>query len=137
MKLHTHGLLLELTPRRCLNDEDWCRVQVVAQAPGLSADFEAWLQGEDLARFGAEVAAMHEAVGKPATAVLCSAEPDIHLTLAMERLGGIAGSYELRPEGSVESSGRLAGKFTADQSHLPGLISEVERLLAELAGSEA
>jgi hypothetical protein len=70
MNLTTPALQLQLSPRRCADEEDWCRVQVVASAGAFAADFEAWIQSADLERFAEELEAIYRAVGSPGTATL-------------------------------------------------------------------
>jgi len=137
MNLTAPALQLRLSPRRRADDEDWCRVQVVASAGGFTADFEAWLQTTDLERFARGLDAMHRRVGAPGTATLSSAEPDIYLELSMQRLGGIAGKYKLQAEAEAGGSSALSGSFEADQSFLPALCESVRTLIAQLRHSNA
>jgi hypothetical protein len=135
MKLTTTGLTIELQPRRRVDDEDWVRVQVLVKANGFRGDFEAWLQLGDLEHFALELGAMHEQVGKPATATLASAEPDIHIKLTMQALGAISGTYALESERPTGTPTLLSGAFEIDQSYLPGLRQSVEALMVELAAT--
>ena len=135
MKINAHGFAVELEPRRQLDDEDWCRVQVRASVPGFEADFEAWLQGSDLVRFATEVDGLYEAAGKPGSARLSSAEPDIFIELTMQALGGIKGQYTFRNDAGGEVPATLSGGFTMDQSYLPGLGKSLSDLLTKLGGA--
>jgi len=134
MKLHAHGLQIELRPRRLVDDEDWVRVQVLIEANGFSGNFEAWLQLGDLERFANEIDAMYESVGESSTAVLVSAEPDIRINLAMQSLGGIVGTYALESERVDGIPIVLSGAFNIDQSFLPSLRQSIYSLIADLGG---
>lgn len=135
MKISAHGLSLELQPCRQLDDEDWCRVQVLASVPGFEADFETWLQGSDLVRFAMELDGLYESAGKPGSASLFSAEPNIFMELTMQTLGGIKGQYKFRNDAGGEVPAILSGGFDLDQSYLPSLRNSVSNLLAELGGA--
>lgn len=130
MRLTAHGLRIELLHRRAADDEDWVRVQVVAAAHGFTGDFEAWLQLGDLLRFERELGLMYESVGKPGTATLASAEPDIQIELTMHPLGSIVGRYSLECEPNV-----LSGSFELDQSFLPELRQSIGELAEQLRGT--
>ncbi len=132
MNLTAPALQLQLSPRRRADDEDWCRVQVVASAVGFAADFEAWLQTSDLERFAQELDAMYRSVGAPGTATLSSAEPNIYLEFSMQRLGGVTGKYMLQGEAEAGGSSTLAGTLEADQSFLPAIRESVLTLVSQL-----
>ncbi|WP_124948816.1 WapI family immunity protein [Sulfuriferula thiophila] len=134
MKLHAHGLHIELRPQRLVDDEDWVRVQVLVEANGFSGDFEAWLQLGDLTHFANEVGVMYESVGKSSTAVLASAEPDIIIKLEMQSLGGIVGNYSLESERPDGIPTVLSGAFNIDQSFLPSLRQSIDSLIVDLGG---
>lgn len=135
MKLATPSLTIELQPRRSVDDEDWVRAQVLTKANGFRGDFEAWLQLGDLERFARELDAMHQQVGRPATATLTSAEPDIHVKLTMQSLGAISGTYALESERPTGTPTLLSGAFEIDQSYLPALRQSVEALMVELGAT--
>ena len=137
MKLDTHGLSLELLARRTVDDEDWVRVQVVATAPGFTADFEAWLELNAIKRFKAEIRSMYEAVGKLGTATLRCAQTDINVELEMQPLGGILGTYKLESKRLDGGPTFLSGAFTLEQSYLPGLVESLESFIAELQSKNA
>lgn len=132
MNLTAPALQLQLSPRRRADDEDWCRVQVVASACRFAADFEAWLQTSDLERFAQELEALYRAVGVPGTATLSCAEPNIYLELSMQRLGGVTGKYKLQGEAEAGGSSALSGTFEVDQSFLPSLRESAIALISQL-----
>src|SRR5688500_18943057 len=119
MRISASGLHLQLQARRRADDEDWCRVQVVAQVNGFQGEFEAWLQAADLERFANAVDRMYESVGQASIATLSSAEPYIEVTLTMRQLGGIHGRYKLESERRDGAPTVLSGAFEIDQSFLP------------------
>lgn len=132
MNLLTRDLQIQLLPIRAADDEDWVRVQVVLVATGFTGNFEAWLQLADLERFEHELDAMYLAVGKPATAELSSAEPDIFVHLEMQPLGGILGEFSFESERLAGIPTVLQGAFEIDQSFLPGLRQSVNALAIQL-----
>lgn len=130
MKLTAGTFRIELFPRRRVDDEDWVRVQLVASALGFVADFEAWLQLEDLRRFGREVETMYSTLG--GIAELSSAEPDIRLRLTATSMGQIAGNYRFESEHREGGATVMSGAFELDQSYLPAVVASVGGLVAEL-----
>jgi hypothetical protein len=136
MKIAARGLTIELSVVNALDQEDWCRVSVLASVPGFGADFVAYLQGGDLHQFREQIDLMYASVGQPSKAILSSAEPGITITLSMERLGGIAGTYKLEAEYGGGGAPTLTGAFEIDQSYLPALSNDIGRLLAELKAHE-
>ena len=137
MKLSTPGLQLELLPLRQADDEQWCRVQVRAAVRGFEANYEAWLQTADLELFKNEIAALYRDVGQPGVATLASAELDIKVTLTMQTLGGIEGSYRFQSEQRDGGATKLSGTFELDQSFLPELCASIDTLLNELQTKNA
>ena len=133
MKLSAATLTIELRPRRAVDDEDWVRVQVLAETNGFRGDLEAWLQLGDLVRFRDEIEVMHSSAGQALTATLASAEPDIKVELNMQSLGGIEGTYALESERPTGTPTVLSGGFEIDQSYLPGLRDSIADLIASLA----
>lgn len=131
MKLTAGTFRIELLPRRQVDDEDWVRVQLLASALGFSADFECWLQLEDLRRFERQLEAMHSTLS--GVAELSSAEPDIRLTLTMTELGQIVGTYKFKSEQREGGATALSGAFECDQSYLSPLAESVRRLVSELS----
>ncbi len=137
MQLRTPALQLELSSKRIADQEDWCRVWVTAQTPAFQGEFEGWLQSADLARFAEELDSMQVNVGKACTATLSSAEPDIHLELKMQTLGGVSGAFALRPDPQAGGTTSLSGTFEVDQSYLGPLLASVRALCTVLRGGSA
>ncbi len=135
MKIVAHGLKLEVAPVNPLDQEDWCRVHVVAEVPGFQVDLVVYLQGADLRLFRDAINSMYEAVGKPSEAALSSYEPGVELTLSMQSLGGIVGTYKFEGEFLEGGAPRLTGGFALDQSYLPNLSQEIDVLLEHLGGA--
>jgi hypothetical protein len=135
MKIAAHGLRLVVSPVGTLDEEDWCRVRLVAEVPGFQADLIVHLQGADLRRFRDSINLMYEAIGKPSEAALSSHEPGIEVTLSMQSLGVILGTYKFEGEFLEGGAPGLTGGFAMDQSYLPALSREVDVLLAELGGA--
>src|SRR5262245_12759066 len=134
MNLTAGTFRVELLPRRRVDDEDWVRVQLVAQALGFAADFEAWLQLEDLRRFERELESMYSTLS--GTAELCCAEPDIRLMLTATSLGQVRGAYKFESEQRKGGATCLSGAFELDQSFLPSLATSVGSLVAELSNEK-
>ncbi|MES2413170.1 MAG: hypothetical protein V4614_05170 [Pseudomonadota bacterium] len=135
MKINTHGLALELSLADPLDEEDWCRVRVVAEVPSFQASLVAFLQGADLARFRSEIETMYANLGKAADATLVSVEPGVSISLSIGTLGGIVGTYKLQEEFVEGGAPTLTGGFQMDQSYLPSLMDGIDKLLAELGGT--
>ncbi len=136
MKIESHGLKLEIAAASALDQEDWCRVHVVAKVPAFEANLVAYLQGADLRRFRDGLNSMYGAVGKLGKAVLSSHEPGVEITLSMQSLGGILGTYEFVGEFFEGGAPRLTGGFALDQSYLPKLSREIDVLISELEAHE-
>jgi hypothetical protein len=86
------------------------------------------MPGELLA-FKKQLEAMHERIHAGDSALLASVEPGVHLELTMDGTGHVRGSYRISDEHIDFESPRLAGKFTIDQTFLPGIIASLEDLL--------
>jgi hypothetical protein len=127
MELRTHGLTLTLafSPP---NEEGWLACQVAVEVPGFSGTFPCWVWRSDLESFHRQLVQMIDQVGQPAAANLTSTDPGIDLRFSMNRAGQIEGRYALQ---NFDSPGQptLSGLFQMDQSYLPELLGEVERLL--------
>ncbi len=122
---------VSLLPRSVVDEEDWVRVHLAASANGFIADYEAWLQLEDLRRFERELEAMYSALSGSAT--LASAESDIRISLSMASLGQILGTYRFESEYREGGATALTGAFELDQSYLPSLAAGVGALVSELS----
>jgi hypothetical protein len=131
MNLNAGTFRIELLPRRRVDDEDWVRVQLIASAPGFAADFEAWLQLEDLRRFKRQVEAIYSTLA--GVAELSSAEPDICLKLAAASMGQVLGTYRFESEYREGGATILSGAVELDQSYLPALAASVENLISDLS----
>ncbi|CAD1786724.1 hypothetical protein CPBF426_30260 [Xanthomonas arboricola pv. juglandis] len=134
MKISAHGLDLELKPRSAASDEGWFRVNVSARTTGFEGSFDAWLQTDDIVAFESELSLLYKNFGQPGTAALASAEPDIKIVLTIDRLGSIVGNYWLESERPGGVPTQLSGRFEADQSYIPGLLSDLETLLTNVGG---
>jgi hypothetical protein len=106
-------------------------VQVIVSVTGFQGEFEAWLQLSDLTADEAD--AMYRSIGQTGTAVLQSAEPDIHLSLRMNTLGQISATYMLESERPDGQPTALSGGFSMDQSYLLDLVRSTRLLITELA----
>jgi hypothetical protein len=132
MELKSTGLQLKLMPYLKADAEDWAKVTVNVECNGFRGEFVAWLQSQDVRRFSAELATMYGSVGTPATARLCSPEPDIDVELNMDVRGHIVGSYRFESERRNGTPTVLSGEFEMDQSFIPDLTKQLEALAAQL-----
>jgi hypothetical protein len=98
MELRTHGLELHLHPIGQADSEGWIRVQVDVQVNGFAGRYTAQLELEDLKRFARDLRKMEDDLGRASKAALSSAEPDLFIELAMNRLGQIRGQYAFESE---------------------------------------
>jgi hypothetical protein len=137
MKLFTNSFSVNLDPLRVVDEEDWVRVHVTAKADVFTGDFDAWLQLNDLVCFKTELEHMDANIGKSNSAQLVSHEPGVDITLSMQPLGQIEGSYVFENESTGRGSTKLSGSFELDQSYLPALMSSVESLILELGGASS
>lgn len=126
------GLQMKLAPYSKADAEDWAKVTLSIKCNGFRGEFVAWLQTQDVRRFGAELMTMYQSVGKPAIARLCSAEPDIDVELNMDARGHIVGNYRFESERINGTRTVLSGEFEMDQSFLPDLANQVEDLASSL-----
>lgn len=133
MDLSAGSFQFKMSPRRAVDNEDWVRVYVETSAGAFHGEFEAYLQLEDLRRFGQELDSMYDSPGDPKSASLGSAEPNILIELSAEPLGAIAGSF--RFSGEQGDFAELRGDFRIDQSFLPAMRSGLTSLITELSGT--
>lgn len=112
-----------------VNDEDWCRVSVDVLDSGFSANFTAFLQGQDVEYFADTLSVMYEEVGSPKEAVLQCHEPGIFIKLTSDKHGHILGEYEFKNE-TQGFNPVLSGILDMDQSYLPGWENACRTFLA-------
>ncbi len=107
------------------HDANWLMVRATMVAAGASVTAEgAILMTADITRFRDELAAMHASLG--GMAELSSYEPNLKVTLAAGRLGGISGEIEITPDHLGQFHRFEIG---LDQSYLPALIAACDALI--------
>ncbi len=134
MKLHAHGLTVNIQANSPVNIEDWARVSVSVQVNGFMGEITAWLQSVDVKRFAEQISEMQKGLGQPGVARLCSAEPDIDIEFKQNKLGQITGRYCFESERRAGDPTSLTGSFEMDQSYLPELAKGVDLLFRKLGG---
>ena len=106
-----------------------CHVHI--RVPGFEANYACSVQRPDLERLRAQLARLNASVGRAEASMEWSAtETGIWLGFALNRLGQVKGSYELR---SGSDGPRLSGGFEADQTHLRHWLSELDQVLGRPA----
>jgi hypothetical protein len=133
MELRTHGLELHLRPIGQADSGGWTRVHAEVRVSGFLGQYNAQIQLEDLERFALELRDMHDGFDRDSRAVLRSAEPDLFIELAMNRLGQIKGRYVFESERRDGVPTALTGAFEMDQSFLPLLRQRCDELIAQLS----
>jgi hypothetical protein len=135
LDLHFPGfqLTLELETRQVEKHGgpylDWLHCTVRASTPGFEAQFPWSVMPGELADLAEELAAFQTAFPSTESVSFEGTEPNVAITFAPESLGHIAATFRLQsdiPFGAV-----LAGRFTIDQSYLPGLITSIRSFIAE------
>ena len=108
-------------------DGNWLMVRAVVEAPGAMVRCEGpILMATDFARFQQELCAAHVALRGEAT--LSSLEPELKVTLKVQRQGGVACDVEITPD-HLNQFHRFALEGM-DQSYLPSVIASCETILA-------
>ena len=107
------------------HDGNWLRVRACMETCGATVKCEgAILMTTDFDRFREELASLSATLA--GEAILASYEPELKVTLKVQRLGRIEGEVEITPDHLNQFH-----RFTLDldQSYLPGLITSCEAIL--------
>jgi len=134
MKFRADGLALKIEPHSKADPEDWAKVLVESRCHGFTGHFIAWLQTEDLARFARQLSRMVTDIGQELTGTLVSAEQDLEFELKMDQRGHIKGSYRFESERRDGTPTVLSGAFDMDQTYIPLLLTQVQKLTERLRG---
>lgn len=106
---------------------DWVRSTVSLEIPGYSACFEADLRTEEFSGFLQQIETMHREL--KGTAALVPLEKTVEIIGKIHSLGGI--SWDVETCYPLGSGTILQFTLGADQSYLPALIKESNKLLEE------
>jgi hypothetical protein len=135
LELHFSGFQLTLELERRHVEKagapylDWLHCIVRASTPGFEAQFPWSVMPTELAGLAEDLAAFQKAFPNGKEVSFEGTEPNVAVSFAPQSLGHIAGTYRLQSE--IPGGAVLAGRFTLDQSYLPGLISSIRSFIAE------
>lgn len=108
-------------------DANWLMVRAVVEATGATVRCDgSILMTTDIDRFRQELCVAHAAVDGEAT--LSSLEPELKVTLKVQRLGGVSCEVEITPD-HLNQFHRFA-LVGLDQSYLPSFIASCDAVLA-------
>lgn len=109
--------------------EQWISCGVRIRVPGFEANYACNVQRPELKGLRAELDRLNRSRGQgEATAKWNTMEMGISLRFALNRLGQVKGSYELRSQSDGPS---LSGNFEADQTHLRQWLFEIDQALGQ------
>jgi hypothetical protein len=131
LELQTEGLAFSImfTPP---DKEGWMWCNAIIDAPSFRGDVDFQMLRSDLDAFHAELLNSLNGAKWPCNVRLASTEPGIDLAFRVERTGQVVGTYEFGGRGAYRPV--LSGAFAMDQTYLRPLLTQVERLLTDLAG---
>jgi hypothetical protein len=131
LELRTEGLAFSImfTPP---NNEGWMWCNAIINAPGFRGDLDFQMLRSDLDTFHVQLSNSLESANWPCEVRLSSTDPGIGLTFRVERTGQVVGTYEFGGRGAYRPV--LSGAFAMDQTYLRPLLTQVEQLLADIAG---
>lgn len=110
---------------------EWMSCQVRVRVPGFEANYSCNVQRSELELLRTELARLNGSVGQAeASAEWSAMEMGISLRFALNRLGQVKASYELRSRSDGPS---LSGSFEADQTHLRHWLSDLDQVLSQQA----
>ena len=107
------------------DDGNWLNVRARMAAPGATVGCEgAILMTTDIDRFRSQLVSLRAALA--GEAILAGYEPELKVTLKMQRLGQIEGEVEITPD-HLNQFHRV--RLDVDQSYLPALIASCDAIL--------
>jgi hypothetical protein len=112
--------------------EGWMWCNAIINSPGFRGDVDFQMLRSDLDTFHAQLSNSLESASWPCKVRLASTDPGIDLTLHVERTGQVVGNYQFGGRGAYRPV--LSGAFAMDQTYLRPLLTQVEQLIADLAG---
>ncbi len=130
MELRTHGLAVRFTFTPA-DGEGWMWCSILVDVPGFRGEYDFQLEQINLELFRTQLERAVEPVNWPCQAQFSSTAPGVDLVFQVARSGQVAGEYRFCNDNGGGAT--LSGSFALDQTYLPPLLAQVERLLAELA----
>jgi hypothetical protein len=112
------------------DDEGWMWCNAIINAPGFRGDLDFQMLRSDLDSFRTQLSAARVVANWPCEARLASTDPGIEVSFRIERTGQVAGTYRFGGRGTYRPV--LSGEFGMDQTYLDPLLTQVERVLADL-----
>ena len=106
-------------------DGNWLSASVAVAISGFRADFPFAVLAQDLAKFHAEIIALHDSL--EGSAEFMPTEPSVILQVAIDGFGRLA--WKCKAQHPLGYGATLEFEFTADQSYLPSLISQLSGVL--------
>jgi hypothetical protein len=130
LELRTEGLAFSImcTPP---DDEGWVWCNAIVNAPGFRGDVDFQMLVSDLDSFRAQLSNSLDGANWLCEVRLASTDPGFDLSFRVERTGQIVGKYEFGGLGAYRPV--LSGAFAMNQTYLGPLLTQVERLLVDLA----
>src|SRR5262249_33248486 len=107
------------------SDEDWIDVVAVCNAPSCTVSASgAIMQLSDLREWRSQLERMNRTL--TGRAALISTEPNINLSLELDKLGNITGRLSITPDVLTQLH---EIQFEIDQSYLPPVIAQIRSVI--------